>query len=259
MTAVLAVLVGLAGLVGYAWGLRADRLGGWPRRRIACWLLGTLTILAAVIGPLPEQAHHNFTAHMVGHLLIGMLGPLLLVLAAPVTLALRALPVRRGRQLTRILGRAPVRLLTDPLVAAILNVGGLWLLYTTGLFAVMHDRPVVHLLVHAHLVATGFLFTQAIIGVDPLPHRRSFAIRAAVLVAAVAGHDILAKYVYAHPPLGVMGAEVGAMTMYYGGDAIELALIVVLCARWYRATGRQLDPRPTATSVSGATWAAPRD
>jgi putative membrane protein len=263
VTAAVAVSLALVGLIGYGWGVRADRLGGWPRHRSACWAIGTLISLTAVAGPLAEAGHHSFPAHMVSHLLLAMVGPLLLVLAAPVTLALRALPVRRGRQLTHILGTRPLRLLTDPVVAAGLSVGGLWLLYTTGLYAAMHHHPLVHLLVHAHLAISGLLFTVAIISVDPLPHRRSFKVRAAVLILASAAHGVLAKYLYGHPPSGVadtglVNAEVGAMVMYYGGDVVELVLVVLLGARWYRATGQHL-ARTAATPVNGAAWAAPRD
>ena len=55
---------------------------------------------------------------------------------------------------------------------------------------------------------------------------------------ALAAHDILAKYLYAHPPDGVPApaAETGAMIMYYGGDVIDVAIMVVLGARWYRVT-----------------------
>jgi putative membrane protein len=261
---VVAVALAVVGLLGYGWGVQADRLGGWPRRRTALWAAGTLVTLAAVVGPPAEAGHHSFTAHMASHLLLAMLSPLLLVLAAPVTLALRALPVRRGRQLTRLLSTPPLRLLTEPVVAAGLSVGGLWILYTTGLYAEMHHQPLVHLVVHAHLALSGALFTVAMISTDPLPHRRSFRVRAAVLVLAAAGHAVLAKYLYAHPPLGVSDAEAGAMLMYYGGDVIELGLAIVLCAQWYRATGRQLSrpgtgPGAAPSAVSGGAWAAPRD
>jgi putative membrane protein len=247
----------MVGLIGYLVGVRADRRGGWPTRRTLCWLLAMLAAVAAVTGPLAEAAHHSFTAHMVTHLLLGMLAPLLLVLAAPVTLVLRASPVRRARQLTGLLASPPLRVLTDPVVAAGLNVGSLWLLYTTNLFTLMHEHPLLHLLVHVHMLATGWLFTVALVSVDPVPHRRSYPVRAAVLVAALAGHDILAKYLYAHPPTGVADAELGAMIMYYGGDAIHLVLIVMLCAGWYRLAGRRLPATPVPP-LSGAGGAAPR-
>ena len=178
---------------------------------------------------------------MVGHLLLGMLAPLLLVRAAPVTLALRTLSVDSARRLSRVLGSPGVRFLTEPAVAATLSVGGLWALYAGGLYAQLHHRPVLHLVVHAHVLGAGYLLTQSLVGLDPMPHRRSFPHRAVVLVLAVAGHDILAKFLYAHPPSGVPDTEAAraAMLMYYGGDALSILLMVLLCARWFRPHPRK--------------------
>ena len=178
---------------------------------------------------------------MVAHLLLGMLAPLLLVLGAPITLLLRALPVTAARRVSRVLAGKPARFVTEPSVAAVLSVGGLWALYLTRLYPAMHHDPVVHVVVHVHLFVAGYLFTIAMVSVDPLPHRRSDLHRAVVLILALAAHDILAKYLYAHPPIGVAAAdaETGAMVMYYGGDAVDVAIMVLLCARWYRIAGRR--------------------
>ena len=64
----------------------------WPKTRAALWLLGLVCAASAVVGPLAQRAHADLRAHMVGHVLLGMLAPLLVALAAPVTLAPRALP-----------------------------------------------------------------------------------------------------------------------------------------------------------------------
>ena len=193
----------------------AARRGPWPWHRTACWIAGLAAILAA--GPLLDG---GFTAHAAGHLLLGMVAPLLLVLSAPVTLALRALPVRRARVLSAVLRRT--RLLTWPPVAAVLDVGGLWLVYTTDL----HTEP----LVQVHVLAAGYLFTASIVGVDPMRHRASWPLRAATLVLASAAHGILAKQLYPEHPAG-------AMLMYYGGDAVEIALVVLLCREWLLRRG----------------------
>jgi len=212
------------------------------------WVVGSLTGAAAISGPLAEAAHTSFTAHMVTHLLLGMLAPLLLALGTPITLLLRALPVATARRVSRVLASGPARFLTEPVVAAVLRVGGLWVLYLTGLYPAMHHDPVVHVVVHIHLFVAGYLFTIAIVSVDPLPHRRSYLHRAVVLILALAAHDILAKYLYAHPPVGVSAsaAESGAMIMYYGGDAVDVAIMVLLCAHWYRASGRRRGARVPA-------------
>jgi putative membrane protein len=217
---------------GYAVGLaRAARRGPWPAHRIVAWYGG----IAVAGAGSALSASDDAATHALGHLLLGMVAPLLLVLAAPVTLALRALPADRARLLSAVLRSRPARVLTHPVVAATLDVGGLWLLYTTDL----HTVPATQL----HVLAAGYLFTAAVVGVDPAPHRPPPAYRAVVLVLASAAHGILAKHLYA------TGEQTGAMVMYYGGDVVEVALAVLLCRQWLagsaprgRAAGRPQHP-----------------
>ncbi|MCE0763821.1 cytochrome c oxidase assembly protein [Pseudonocardia kujensis] len=238
----------LAGPVGAAAaGLYLAAVLGrpWPPARTACWLGG---VAAAVLGASPT-GHGDFRAHVAGHLLLGMLAPLLLVRAAPVTLALRTLPVGRARGLARLLRSAPARGLTHPVVAAVLDVGGLWVLLRTGLPA--PADPVVHLLVAVHMLLAGALFAAALVSPDPAPHRARLGLRAAVLVAAVAAHDVLAKTVHADPPPGVpaAAARAGAELLYYGGLPVELALMVLLGAEWW-ARDRRAALRPARAASS---------
>lgn len=210
----------------------------WPVYRCVYWVLGVICAAAAVIGPLADRAHTSFSVHMVGHLLLGMLAPLLMVLAAPITLALRSLPVNTARGLAGLLKIRPVRILHEPLVTSVLNVGGLWILYTSNLYSAMQHNPYLHLFIHIHVFLAGYLFTASIIYIDPVPYRTSFTYRAFVLLIALAAHGILAKVIYSHPPNGVtvLQAETGAILMYYGGDAIDLILIFIFCFQWYKAT-----------------------
>jgi putative membrane protein len=194
-------------------------------------------IAGALLGPLGELAHSNFTAHMAGHLLLGMLAPLLLLYAKPVTLLLRALSVCKARRLSRLLKSRLLQLVSHPVPAAILNIGGLYVFYLTGLFEAMHGSEWLYALVHLHVFLAGYLFTMSIIYVDVTPHRYGFILRSAVLILALATHKILAKLIYATPPTGVgkKDGEAGALLMYYGGDAVDLALIIILCYQWYRS------------------------
>lgn len=242
------VLALLGAAIGYALALWASRgRRTWPVSRTVMWYLGLGCVGAALVGPLATAAHTSFTAHMVGHLLLGMVGPLLLVLAAPVTVALRALPVPAARSLTRFLRTPVMRVLTHPVVAASLNIGGLWVLYTTDLYLRMHSSTLIYALVHTHIFLAGYLFTVSIVGVDPAPHRASMRMRSAVLIVFVAVHSILAKRLYAHPPAGTTTAdgEVGAQVMYYGGDVVDVIMIVLLFAGHYAAT------RPRAAALAG--------
>jgi putative membrane protein len=64
------------------------------------------------------------------------------------------------------------------------------------------------------------------------------------LIAAGAAHAVLAKTLYGEPHPGtactVTDVARGAELMYYGGDLVEIAVAVVLAARWYAASGRDL-------------------
>nr|WP_246406195.1 cytochrome c oxidase assembly protein [Modestobacter versicolor] len=206
----------------------------WPAGRTVSWLAGLGCAVAGLTGPL-AAAHTDLHAHMAAHLLLGMVAPLLLALARPVTLLLRALPVGSARRVSRVLRTAPVRVLTDPLVATAVNAAGLWLLYGTGLLGTMLRSAPVHLLVSVHVLLTGWLATAAVLSLEPTPHRRGVGTRAAALAAGMAAHDVLAKTLYAHPPAGVTGAEAGAQLMYDGGTVVHLAVAGLLWRQWYRS------------------------
>jgi putative membrane protein len=255
---VAALVLAAAGYVMAAMRL-TQRGHPWPRRRTAGWLLGLLAAGVALAVP----ADQGLGRHMVGHTLLGMVAPLLLVMATPVTLALRALPTTAARRLARVLRTPLLRVLSHPLVAAALAVGGLWLLYRSGLHeAAMHD-PLLQLAVQTHVLLAGYLLTAVLVGRDPLPHRAGLGVRAAVLVTAVAAHDVLAKSIVADPPPGVGPAEAldGAQVMYYLGAPIEIALFVLLGVEW-SARDRRARDRPgrerRGTGVPPVHRAAPR-
>jgi putative membrane protein len=232
--------------------IRNRRRRPWPASRSVLWVAGVVTAAVAVAGPLADAGHDSFPAHMLGHLLLGMLAPLLLVLAAPVTLALRSLHPVPARRLSALLRTPVARFFVHPVPAATLNVVGLWMLYATEFYSVMHANPFVAMLVQVHVFVAGYLFTASMISVDPMPHRPGHAFRAIVLVLALAGHAVLAKHLYGHPPAGVPAgeAEPGSLLMYYGGDVVEGALFVVLCAQWYRRTAPRKPAAGAATLIT---------
>ena len=216
----------------------------WSRVRTVYWIIGISLLLVATWPPLAHWAHHSLRGHMVQHLLIGMLAPLGLVLAAPLTLLWRSLSATTGRKITRLLNYPTIRTLGHPITAGVLNIGGMYVLYLTPLFALMHHYPAVHHLVHLHFLAAGCLFTWAIAGPDPAPHRPGFALRLGVLFASVATHGYLSKLMYAHRwPRGTHHslAEIqdAAQWMYYGGDLAEALLAVALFAGWYQTRRRR--------------------
>lgn len=225
-------------LYGIAARMSARRFSTWPLRRTMLWSTGVACIAFSVAGPIAARAHTDFTMHMFAHLLLGMAAPLCIAMSAPVTLLMRTVPVRFARKISKVLRSAPVSFIGHPAIASVLNIGGLWVLYGTSLYTLMHHSTAVHVLVHFHMFMAAYVFTISFIYIDPVPHRRSFPLRATVLVIALAGHAILAKLLYAHPPAGVplSQAKSGAMFMFYGGDLIDAVLIYVFCMQWYRQT-----------------------
>ncbi|MFD0684536.1 cytochrome c oxidase assembly protein [Actinomadura fibrosa] len=219
-------------------GALRRRGDAWPWRWDTCFTAGGAALVVALL-PLPGG---EFTGHMIQHLLAGMVAPLLLVPARPFTLVLRTLRPGRPRRALLTLAHSPASWLLFPPLAALLDLGGLWVLYRTPLLAATHDRPLLHAAVHARMVAAGVLFTAAICQLDPVRHRWSPLTRGLTLLLAGAAHAVLAKTLYGTPPPGTAfrpdDLHTGAQLMYYAGDLVELALATVIAVHWYTATGR---------------------
>ncbi|SDH48298.1 putative membrane protein [Lentzea fradiae] len=234
VTALLAACAYLAGSTRLR--LRGD---AWPKWRDACFTAGCAVLAYALLAPLPGGP---FTAHMAQHLMIAMVAPVLVVGARPLTLLLRALPVRPRRTLLAVAHSTPATVLVFPPLAALLDLGGLWLLYRTPLFAGTHHQPLLHAAVHLHVVVSGLLFTFAVCQLDPVRRRWSLAWRATTLLAAGTAHAVLAKALYATPPPGTAfttaDSHAGAQLMYYGGDLVEVVIAVIIAVQWYTAGGR---------------------
>jgi putative membrane protein len=247
------------GVAVYGVGTAAMRRRGdrWPGTRTVAAAAGLGCLAAALAPPIATQDEY-FPVHVVQHLLLASVGPALLALSAPVTLALRTTPPAMRVALLRLARSRTVRALTHPVSVVSLNLGVLYAFYLTPLFGAVEERRALHVLMHVHMFAAGWLLAWYLIAVDPLPRPSGVRTRLAVLVAVAGAHDLLAKLMYAHvlPSGGGTVEEIhaGARVMFYGGDVIEVLLAVVLLAGWYARTGREIDrtrrrraaSRPTA-------------
>jgi putative membrane protein len=227
---------------------------GWPWWRTMLFLTGCgLLTYALSPGALPWPAG-DFRAHMLQHLLIGMVAPLGLVLGAPVTLLLRTLPRPAGRAIGRVLRSRAVHVLANPAVALTLNSGGLGALYLTPLYATTLHHGAAHGLVHMHFLLAGCLFAWVIAGPDPAPVRPGVPVRLVLLGVAIAVHAVLSQLMYAgiyvDLPVPADQRQGGATLMYYGGDVAELLLAAALVSTW-RPRVRPAGPRRTARRTTG--------
>lgn len=214
----------------------------WPLSRSLAAIGGLLCIAVAVV--VAPGAASSFPVHVVQHLLATMLGPLLLALSAPITLALRVISGSARRVVLGVLHHPAVGLIGTAPAVLILSLGALYGFYLTPLFGMTHQQPVLGAAVHLHMFLAGCLFSWYLVGPDPMTHRPGTGKSLVVLLVAAAGHDTLAKLMYARQLPATGGtpeeSQLGAQIMYYGGSAIEFVLAVVLMAGWYRRGGREL-------------------
>ena len=214
---------------------RQSRRGrDWPLWRLVFWLAGTFVLVAAASPGAMRWAHADLRWHMGQHLLLGMLAPLLLVLSAPVTLMLRSVPVTWARVVVACLQSDLARFLCHPITTLMLNIGGMYLLYGTALYAASLQSPALHHLLHLHFILAGYLFCQAVLGgPDRMAARHGAGLRLGVLLAAIAFHSLLGKLAYGYLwPAGLRQpaeqVRSAAQLMYYGGDLVEMLMLVLL-------------------------------
>ena len=135
--------------------------------RAACMLAGSLCAGIALLPPLASY-DDRFEVHVIQHLLLAIVAPAFLALSAPATLALRTLPRRARCALLRVLHSPAVSVLTAPATAVTLVLGGLDVLYLTGLYQVAEHDSVIHAVAHLHMFLAGCLLSWAVIGIDPI-------------------------------------------------------------------------------------------
>lgn len=234
------------GYVVLAWRLR-HQARPWSRWRTAAFVTGAGIVICGLLTPLVPLPAGSFAAHMYQHLLIGMYGPLSLALGAPITLILRSVPAHKGRVIARALASRPVGVLSHPVTALILNVGGLYVLYLTPLYRAAAESPWLHHAIHLHFLLAGYLWSCAIAGADPAPHRPSVPARLVLLGVAIAAHAALAQLLYAGVFVPTTGAgpdvRSGAELMYYAGDIAELLLAFAMVTTWRPARQPTAGPR----------------
>ncbi|WP_307802856.1 cytochrome c oxidase assembly protein [Cellulomonas fengjieae] len=257
----------VAGLVVYwRWVLRLRRRGdSWSWARTASWTVGMLLFFWATNGGPALFGHVLFSAHMVQHMVLAMVVPVFLALSAPITLALRALPIR-STQLREDASRGPREwiltivdsrvghFLANPVVAAVNFIGSMMLFYYSGLFEWSLRSPVGHLAMVVHFTAAGYLFVNALVGIDPGPRRLPYPQRLLLLFATMVFHAFFGVTLVSGDVLlvadwfGLMGRpwgpsaiadqQLGGAITWAIGEIPTLALAVGVALAWSRDDDR---------------------
>ena len=180
----------------YLAGVRRLKLRGdsWPVLRTASWLLGITTLAYVTNGALNAYQEYLFSVHMLGHMVLSMFIPSLLVLGAPVTLLSRAVQARKDgsrgiREWVLWAVHTPyASVLSYPIVAALNFALSLVLFYYTPLFRWATEQHLGHQWMLVHFLITGYLFAQALIGVDPTPHKVGYPLKLMLLIGTMGFH-----------------------------------------------------------------------
>ena len=254
--AAFAIFFYLAGVV------RLRRRGDkWPIHRTVFWVAGILVLFYLTNGGIAAYQDYLFSVHMLGHMGLTMLVPVLLVPGAPVTLAMRAVTKRddgsRGPREWILLAVHSkfAGFVANPVVAAVLFAGSLWVFYYSPLLRWAMTDHIGHEWMIVHFVLTGYLFVQSLIGVDPVPVRLSYPMRLLLLLATMAAHAFFGLAIMSNVGLfladwfGAMGRtwgpppledqQIGGGIAWSLGELPTIALAITVAIQWSRSDTRE--------------------
>ncbi|MDE0803547.1 MAG: cytochrome c oxidase assembly protein [Acidimicrobiales bacterium] len=226
------------------WVTLRRRRDSWPLWRT---IAAVGAVLAAVVATQSGVATHDtesFTAHVVQHVLLGMVVPFLAALAAPLTLVLQAADDTTRRTVRLALRHRVVQVASNPLVGFGAFGASLTVLTFSPLLDVAARDDLVHVGIHAHLVVVGCLFVWPVVGADPIPHRPGHGARLLVVLASVPFHAFVgAALLTASTPLfetypSIDDQRRAAGLLWGAGELFTLGVAAVVFVDWYRADMR---------------------
>jgi cytochrome c oxidase assembly factor CtaG len=252
----LTVLLLVAGGL-YLYGVHRLRARGdaWPVLRTVLFVAGGLgTVAVATLSGLGAYDDTLFSAHMVQHMLLSMIAPIFLALGAPVTLALRTLPVRPRKTLLALLHSRFAKVATFPILTFALFVGSPYALYFSSWYEATLSNRFLHEMLHAHFLLVGCLFFWPLIGLDPVPGKAPYPLRALMMFLSMPFHAVLGLTIMQSATLLAaahyeslnlpwidprLDQEVGGGLLWGSGDLVSLLMLGALIVQWIRASERE--------------------
>jgi len=269
----LLVTASLAGF--YIAGVRRLKQRGdsWSVGRTISWLSGVALLFYVTNGYFNGYEQYLFSAHMLAHMLLTMGVPVLLVPGAPVTLLARAVAKRQDESrgvrewVLWAVHTKYAQFISHPIVAALLFASSLVVFYFTPVFNWATREHVGHEWMIVHFVITGYLFVQALIGVDPGPTRFGYPQRLILLIATLAFHAFFGLALMTGDTLlladwfGAMGRtwgqtpladqQTGGGIAWGIGELPTAALTIIVAIQWARSDERDAKRLDRASDRSG--------
>ena len=272
---ILWALVAFWAIGAYLTAVRRLRARGdsWPIARTISWISGMLLLFFTTSGSLNVYQEYLFSIHMVAHMVLTMAIPVLLVPGAPVTLLMRAVQKRsdesRGIRewVLWAVHTKYAQFVAHPLVAAVNFAASLVVFYFTPLFEWATREHIGHQWMVIHFLITGYLFVQALVGIDPGPTRVVFPLRIVLLIGTMAFHAFFGLAVMGSSGLllpdwfGAMGRtwglppledqESGGAIAWGIGEIPTIILTIIVCVQWFRSDNRDSKRLDRASDRSG--------
>ncbi|WP_198168758.1 cytochrome c oxidase assembly protein [Agromyces aureus] len=240
------------------WRLRR-RGDKWPIYRSVLWVSGMLLLAYITNGGVNAYEQYLFSAHMAAHMVLTMAVPVLLVPGAPVTLAARAIRARKdgsrgGREWILLAVHSKFAgIIANPIVAALLFAGSLWVFYYSPLFRWTMVDHIGHEWMIVHFLITGYLFVQSLIGIDPVPYRLPYPFRLVLLLGTMALHAFFGLAIMSSAGLlladwyGAMGwgtdalvdQQMGGGLAWSIGEIPTVALAITVAVQWSRSDQKE--------------------
>lgn len=250
-----------------------QRGDSWSLARTASWLGGVGLLAYVTNGYFAAYEQYLFSAHMLAHMLLTMGVPVLLVPGAPITLLARAVSKRqddsRGVRewVLWAIHTKYAQFISHPIVSAILFASSLVVFYFTPIFGWATREHIGHQWMIVHFVITGYLFVQALIGVDPGPSRLGYPQRLMLLIGTLAFHAFFGLAIMSSNTLlladwfGAMGRtwgqdplsdqQTGGAIAWGIGELPTAAITIIVAIQWARSDARDAKRLDRASDRGG--------
>jgi cytochrome c oxidase assembly factor CtaG len=243
-------LLTLAVLIAVAyWYLRADwqlatRGRRWPRRRVACFMAGLVTIDVAIQSPVATFTGTYFEAHVIQHLMLMVVAPPLMALGAPSTLLLQTSSRRTKSLWLGVLRSRLFALLTFPVVVWALYFGVMFSFFLSSLI----NTAMLHMwlmdLMNVLFLFGGTLYWWPMVGLDPIVHwRMGYGARMVNILLGGPPEVILGLAILSsHRPVASMyslsSTHAGGGLLWVSTEAATLLGFIPIFWQWIRADER---------------------
>lgn len=225
--------------------------------RHASFVAGWLTLALALTSPLHTLGEQIFSAHMLQHEILILVSAPLISASHPAATCLWAFaPAHRqqvGAWLHNIETKSPVRLLTRPLSAWLLEAGALWIWHIPVLYQATLTSDLVHAAQHLSFLITAIIFWTALYGVGRSAmtygtgtlYVFGTAVHCSALGALLTFSSVLWYPAYATTTqrwglTPLQDQQLGGVIMWVPSAVVFLVVGLALFARWLAESDRRL-------------------